>query len=211
MSDYITNSKNRKLKTKIILFLSRINIWANKLPISWRFIILMECILFASLFFPWIKLIYLDGHTVSYSAFSQFSLYIWYSILLAIVVIPFFLLSHTKKERIRALIPFRLSDTQAIVFIVSILCTTLVNLIIVNNLFSILIASRWATIAIWCKIAFSSIVMILIATYFLSKSSKISNTEICYLDHQIDDDIQDYKSIISWDSSKQKKNMSLPI
>ncbi len=26
MSDYITNSKNRKLKTKILLFLSRINI-----------------------------------------------------------------------------------------------------------------------------------------------------------------------------------------
>lgn len=211
MSDYITNSKNRKLKTKILLFLSRINIWTNKLPISGRFIIFIECILFASLFFPWITLNYLDGHTISYYAFSQFSLYIGYSILLAILVIPFFLLSHTKKERIRALMPFRLSDTQAIVFVVSILCTTMINLIIVNNLFSIQIASRWSTIGIWCKIAFSSIVMILMATYFLSKSSKTSNTDIYYLDHQIDDEIQDYKSILSWDSSKEKKNMSLPI
>ena len=56
MSDYITNSKNRKLKTKFLLFLSRINIWAGKLPLSWRLILLMEGVLWVSLFFPWFHL-----------------------------------------------------------------------------------------------------------------------------------------------------------
>lgn len=209
MSDYITNSKNRKLKTKILLFLSRINIGASKLPISGRIIILMEGVLLLSLFFPWITLQYLDGHIWVYSAFSQFSLYIGYSIAFAVAVIPFFLLSHTKKERIRAIVPFRLSDTQAIVFVVSILLTSLVNLIIVNNLFSAQMA--WSTIAVWFKIAFSALLMILISGYFLSKATKTTNTEICYLDHQIDDEILEYNSILRGDDSKKKKNMSLPI
>ena len=211
MSDYITNSKNRKLKTKILLFLSRINIWAWKLPISGRIIVLMEWVLFASLFFPWLSLTYLDGHIQKYSAFSQFSLYIWYSILIAVIIIPFFLLSHTKKERIRALVPFRLSDTQAIVFFISILLTSLINLIVVNNLFSAQMAGMGSTIAIGFKIAFSAIIFILISTYFLSKSIKTSNTDICYLDHQTHDDLSSYKSIIGEDDPKNKKNMSLPI
>ena len=211
MSDYITNSKNRKLKTKIVLFLSRINIWAGKLPISGRMIIIMEWILFTSLFFPWLSLTYLDWHIQKYSAFSQLSLYIWYSIILAIVVIPFFLLSHTKKERIRALVPFRLSDTQAIVFVISILLTCLINIIIVNNLFSAQIAGIWSSISTGFKIAFSAIALILISTFFLSKSIKTTNTDICYLDHQVPDELNNYKWILGEDDSKNKKNMSLPI
>ena len=143
MHDYITNSKNRKLKTKILLFLSRINIGASKLPLSGRCIILMEAVLLVSLFFPWLHLVYLGtSEPVSYSAFSHFSLYIGYLILATSAIIPFFLLSHTKKERIRAMLPFRLSDTQAIVFIMMILCVSLIQLMIVNNLYSSQIAAQ---------------------------------------------------------------------
>ncbi len=208
MTDYITNSKNRKLKTKILLFLSRINIWAGKLPLSGRVIILMECVLFASLFFPWITLQYLDGRSLTYSAFSEFSLYVGYGILLTIVIIPFFLLSHTKKERIRAIVPFRLSDTQAIIFVISMLLTSLINLIIVNNLFGNQIAGMGSNITTGFKMAFVAIIFIIISTHFLSKSTKISNTEICYLDHQIDDELMGYNKILN---GENKKNMSLPI
>ncbi len=211
MSDYITNSQNRKLKTKILLFLSRINIGASKLPISGRIIVLMECILCVSLFFPWLTLTYLDGHIQVHTAFSQFSLYIGYSILLVVGIIPFFLLSHTKKERIRAMVPFRLSDTQAIVFFTSILLTSLINLIFVNNLFSAQMAGMGSTIAIGFKIAFSSLMIILASAYYLSRSTKTANTDVCYLDHQIDDELLAYNSILRGDDSKKKKNMSLPI
>jgi len=211
MSDYITNSKNRKLKTKILLFLSRINIWAGKLPISGRLIILMEIILGVSLFFPWLHLTYLDGSIENYYAFSQFSLYIGYGIVMALIFIPFFLLSHTKKERVRAIVPFRLSDTQAIVFIVSLLLNTIVILIFVNNLYSTQIAALGSSLGMGFKIAFSAIICTLISAYFLSKSTKISNTEICYIDHQNDDELTKYNSILGNDDEKNKKNMSLPI
>lgn len=211
MSDYITNSKNRKLKTKILLFLSRINIWASKLPLSWRVIILMECILFCSLFFPWINLIYLDGSIHPHYAFSQFSLYIGYGILLAIIIIPFFLLSHTKKEHIRSMVPFRLSDTQAIVFIMSILLTTLINLIVVNNLYSTQIAANGSTLTVWFKVALAAILCMIGSTFFLSRFTKTANTEIYYLDHQIDNELIEYEGILNWWKDKKKRNMSLPI
>jgi hypothetical protein len=134
MHDYITNSKNRKLKTKILLFLSRINIGAGKLPISGRMILLMDAILCCTLFVPWISITYLEGNIRNYSAFSQYSLYIGYVILIAVAVTPFLLLSHSRKEYLRSLLPFRLSDSQAIVYIMTIILTMLVNLILVNHL-----------------------------------------------------------------------------
>jgi hypothetical protein len=211
MSDYITNSKNRKLKTKISLFLSRVNIWAGKLPISGRVIILMECILFSSLFFPWITLKYLDGTIQEHFAFSQFSLYIGYGIIFSIFTIPFFLLSHTKKEKIRAMVPFRLSDTQAIVFIVSILISSMITLVIASNLYGEQIAALGSNLAIGFKIAFSSIICILISAYHLSKTTKTINTELCYIDHQTDNEIDKYQGILKGDDERNAKNMSLPI
>lgn len=211
MSDYITNSKNRKLKTKILLFLSRINIWAGKLPLSWRVIILMECILFCSLFFPWINLATLDSSMHHYYAFSQYSLYIGYGVLLVIIIIPFFLLSHTKKEHIRSIVPFRLSDTQAIVFVMSILLTTLIDLIIVNNLYSTQIAANGSTLTVWFKIALASTLCMLGSAYFLSRFTKTANTEIYFLDHQTDEELFEYDNILKWGNEKKKKNMSLPI
>lgn len=212
MSDYITNSKNRKLKTKILLFLSRINIWAWKLPFSGRIILLMEVVLWISLFFPWFRFVDLYESVSIHSSFSSYSLYVGYGILLAVILIPFFLLSHIKKERIRSMIPFRLSDTQVIVFISSILLTTFVNLIVLNatytNQFAVHGSSLWSGF----KIAFSATIAILMSAFFLSKSNKELNTEIYYIDHQTDKELLEYKDILSKEDNKNKKNnMSLPI
>ncbi|MBC7504067.1 hypothetical protein H7169_03775, partial [Candidatus Gracilibacteria bacterium] len=124
--------------------------------------------------------------------------------------IPFFLLSHTKKEHLRGILPFRLSDTQAIVFIMSILLMTLLNLVIVNSLYTAQLAVG-ATLGIGFKMAFSSITCILVASYFLSKSTKSANTDIYYIDHQTDDELDEYRGILTRDDEKKKKNMSLPI
>ena len=107
--------------------------------------------------------------------------------------------------------PFRLSDTQAIVFVISILLTSLTNLIIVNSLFSSQKAGMGSNITIGYKIAFSALIIMIISTYFLSKSTKTSNTDICYLDHKIEDELSEYNNILSGENQKKKKNMSLPI
>ena len=144
------------------------------------------------------------------SAFSGFALYVGYLILMAIALVPFFLLSHTKKERIRAKLPFRLSDTQAIVFVMTVLLITLMNLIVINSVYGTQIAVA-SVLGAGFKMAFSSIVFILVATYFLSRSNKVSNTDIYYLDHQTDDELSKYKNILGQDDENKKKNMSLPI
>jgi len=128
------------------------------------------------------------------------------------MVIPFFLLSHTKKERMRAMIPFRLSDTQIIVFVTSILLTTLINLIVLNSIYSAQIAAQGSSLGSGFKVAFSAIISILVATYYLSKSNKEINKEIYYIDHQTDAELLEYKDILSGENNKKKKNnMSLPI
>jgi hypothetical protein len=132
-----------------------------------------------------------------------------YGILLAVILIPFFLLSHIKKERIRSMIPFRLSDTQVIVFISSILLTTFVNLIVLNTTYTNQFAVHGSSLWSGFKIAFSATIAILMAAFFLSKSNKELNTEIYYIDHQTDKELLEYKDILS--KEDKKNNMSLPI
>lgn len=135
MVNYIANSKNRKFKKQILTFLERLNFGAGKLPLSGRVILLMDAILVVSLFFPWIHFEYLDAKTAAFGAFSFYTGHIGYGIVVSAIGIPFFLLSHIKKERIRAHIPFRLSDTQAVVFIASMLLTSLLHMVFTSEVF----------------------------------------------------------------------------
>jgi hypothetical protein len=59
--DYIANSKNRKFKKQILVFLDRINFGAGRLPISGRLILILTGALALSLFFPWLHFQYSDG------------------------------------------------------------------------------------------------------------------------------------------------------
>jgi hypothetical protein len=135
MKNYIANSQNRKLKNKIALFLSRLNLGAGKLPLAGRVILMMCAILGVSIFFPWFGVEYLDKSTERFYAFSVYTGYIGIGILLALFFIPFFLISHAKKERIRAYVPFRLSDTQAVVFVASLLLVSMIQLISLSRIF----------------------------------------------------------------------------
>ncbi len=64
-------------------------------------------------------------------------------------------------------------------------------------------------------IATSSTICIIIAAFFLSKSTKEQAREIRYLDHHDADSLSEYRSIIEWKTWKTDKeddaNMTLPI
>lgn len=109
------------------------------------------------------------------------------------------------------MLPFRLSDTQAIIFIMNILFVSLIHLVIVNGLYSSQIAAQWSTLTTGFRLAICSVFAIFIATYYLSRSNKTSNTDMYYLDHQTDDELSKYKNILSKTDEDNKKNMSLPI
>lgn len=213
MSDYIINSKNRKLKKQITRFFSRIGFWAWWLPFSGRFILLMTGALIVSLFFPWIEFGYSDNTQESFGAFSRFTGYIGYGIFIWASIIIFFLLSHTKKERIRAYVPFRLSDTQAIVFVASILFISFIQFLIISTNYH-QIALQGVHIRGGFILATTSIIFIILAGFFLSRKSKLTNTELYYLNHQSSDTLGEYKEILhpkEWGPNKGDKNMSLPI
>lgn len=130
MEHYSTNAKNRKLKKQIQGFLSRLGFAGGKLPGSGQLILLMSIFLFVSLFLPWLQITSATQGIETYSAFSRHMGFIGYGIVIGISIITFFLLSHTKKEHIRAYVPFRLSDTQAIIFVTSMLLVAVIQLLI---------------------------------------------------------------------------------
>lgn len=140
--------------------------------------------------------------------------FIGYGILLSLIIIPFFLLSHTKKEQIRAHIPFRLSDTQAVVFVASMILTALMILMLISGIYN-QIALGGVILKNGFFIAITSTLLIIIAGFFLSRYTKVTNTEMYYLDHHIDDTLQEYRDILTQKSENKeedkKRNMSLPI
>lgn len=209
--DYIANSKNRKFKKQILVFFDRLNFGAEKLPISGRLILLLVCVLASSLFFPWFHFEYGSKDIAAYSAFSYYTGYIGYSIILTIFVVPFFLLSHTKKEKIRAHIPFRLSDTQVVVFVSSMVMVALVHLLLMVPIFSQFAITQVGT---GYLIAMSSICCIIVSAFFLSKSNKEQSIEIRHIDHREVDLPDEYASILGKKPKKESSedsNMVLPI
>jgi hypothetical protein len=212
MTDYIANSKNRKLKKRIMLFLSRLDFGREKLPFAGKMILFLDGILFLSLFFSWFHFTYIDNSVTSFSAFSVYTGYIWYALFFAILAIPFFLLSHTKKEMIRAYIPFRLSDTQAIVFIVSMILTGLLHLMFMSRTFH----QFTIDIRVWNGfiLSLTTSICILVSAYFLSRQSKQWSVEVRYIDHTTTDSYGEYGEILKkpWDSNDlHDSNMKLPI
>ncbi len=194
MVNYIANSKNRKFKKQILTFFERLNFGAGKLPLSGRIILLMNAVLLISLFFPWIRFEYLSGEEGSFGAFSFYMGHIGYGIIVSLIGMPFFLLSHIKKERIRAHVPFRLSDTQAVVFIASILLTGLLHIVFASEVF--LQFAQKAELGRGFLIATSSTICIIISAFFLSRKTKEQARETRYLDHHDAENLREYRSII---------------
>ncbi len=210
MTNYIANSKNRKLKKQILLFLERLNFGAGKLPFSGRVILFMNIILFLSIFFPWFHFSHRNNQLDKIYAFSEYTGYIGYGLLLVIIAVPFFLISHEKKERIRAHIPFRLSDTQAVVFVTSLLLTSLIHLLLISRTFHQFVLD--IDIGSGFIMAITSCIMIIASAFFLSKNSKEEGMDIRYFHHKEKDHFEEYRDILRGPSDKDDdSNMTLPI
>lgn len=213
--DYIRNSKNRKLKTQILNFFSRLSFGGKKLEIAWRSIIAWNLGLLFSLFFPWIHMDFLDDVSRSYSAFSLYTGGIGYGIIVAFFMIFFFLLSHEKKERIRAYVPFRLSDAQAIVFIDALILTACIHMVIISLNYT-QFALNGVHLGFWFMCALTSSFLILVSAFFFSRHEKSVSVSLNYLSKKEIDEFSEYQDILdyssSWKSQKEKdKNMTLPI
>lgn len=212
MEHYSANAKNRKLKKQILNFLSRIGFAGGKLPTSGKLILMFAIILAISLLLPWVQITSGTGEITTHSAFSRYMGFIWYGIIISLIVIFFFLLSHTKKEHIRAYVPFRLSDTQAVVFVSSMLLVCLVQLMILSPTYQILGS---ISLQKWFILALSSILMMILCGFYLSRTMKAENTESYYLNRDFSEELWEYKNIIHPDShqknERKKENMSLPI
>lgn len=213
MSNYIANSKNRKLKKQILLLLERINFGAGKLPFSWRVILFMNFLFLLSLALPWFHFQYRNNQVDTFFAFSEYTGYFGYGVVFAVVIIPFFLVSHTKKERIRAYIPFRLSDTQAIVFISSILLSASIHLLLISQTFHQFALD--VEVGNGFLLFLTSCICVLISAFFLSKATKEQSMDMRYLQHNEWDQFQEYRDILNveWkkDGSNKDTNMTLPI
>lgn len=209
--DYIANSKNRKFKKQILVFFDRIHFGTGKLPLSGKFILLLVWVLGLSLFFPWLEFEYINKEAESFTAFSHYVGYVWYLIIAAVFTVPFFLLSHTKKEKVRSIVPFRLSDAQVIVFITSIILTSLIHLLAMIHVFS-----QFATpsVANWLILALTWSFCIIVAAFFLSRRTKEDSIEIRHFDHQ-DASLNDEYAQILWrkkgKGDSDNENMVLPI
>lgn len=213
MHDYTINSKNRKFKKRVLSWIERLNFGAGKLPLSGKIILILDCILLSSVFFPWLHFSYVDESHDVFSAFSVYTGFSGYWIVLSVILIPFFLLSHEKKEKIRWFIPFRLSDAQAIVFIASMILVTSIHQLFISLAFA---RSAQIDIGAGFLLAVSSVMSIIFTSHYFSRQMKIQGVELQYLDHHDVSDIDDYRQILeqgsrSKQTTEKEKNMTLPI
>jgi hypothetical protein len=126
----------------------------------------------------------------------------------------FFLLSHEKKERLRAYVPFRLSDAQAIVFVGAILATAIISFTVASFAYT-RISSQAVIPGIGLKLALTAVGLLFFAAYFFSQSEKSRAVRMSYLDKKEHTPLDEYRDILDTDHGNlgktKEKNMSLPI
>ena len=109
--DYITNSKNRKLKNKIHTLLARLSFNFLHLSGSLRIISIGIVLSLFSLFLNWFSI---TDNTFSGNAFSIHTGYIGYIIIIINTVLCFLLLSNTGKEKLKTKAHLTFSDHTVI-------------------------------------------------------------------------------------------------
>lgn len=207
--NYLTNSKNRKIKYNFNIFFNRISFNFLNLTTSKKITLIWIIISFISLFLNWFTLEF--NTVIKNNAFSLNVWYIWYIVIIMILILSFLLLSNINKEKIKSKINIIFYDYTIIIFFGIIIF--LLTLVIFN-------AIRWFTlffqnITIWNGIVFELIWAIFIIFWWVL-SYKENKEELLHKlfveNNQLnqDSDLEEYKNII-WNKWNNKKNMSLPI
>jgi ACR3 family arsenite efflux pump ArsB len=89
--------------------------------------------------------------------------------------------------------PFRLSDTQVVVFIASMVLVGLIHLLSMVRVFTQFAAPEVGTGAL---LAFSSVSCIIVSAFFLSRKNKEDSIELRHLDHREVEMTDEYATIL---------------
>ncbi len=218
--NYILNSKNRKLKTKVIHLTSRLTFWLSHIGILEKYILISLSFLVVSLFFPWFQAFVLVGKNLD-------PFYVWSGgytgiilglILVVTTTVLFFIFSNSRKERIRPYIFLGVTDGQLYLILSLLLLVVLLDIHRYSLTFE-QFASGWTETRSGYILALIGTVNLWIGWLLFHRSEKKESRELAYIDRTNNYELEDYKEILHQNSpsdipspsKKDKKNMSLPI
>jgi len=205
--DYISNSKNRKLKNKIHFLFARLSFNFIHLSGSLRVISIGVFISFFSLFLNWFSIID-NGFTGN--AFSVHTGYIGYIIILINSILCFLLLSNTGKEKLKTKAHLTFSDHTII--IASGITLFLLTLVIFNSIRGFVLF--YQNIVIGDGIIFQYIGSFFITVggflYYREKKQDFLSTMYVENAQASDSFLADYEDILG-KNDPDKKNMTLPL
>jgi hypothetical protein len=205
--DYITNSKNRKLKNKIHSLLSRLSFNFLHLSGSLRVISIGIALSFFSLFLNWFSI---ANSPISGNAFSIHVGYIGLIIILINSVLCFLLLSNAGKERLKTRAHLTFSDHTVIIS--AGITLFLLTLVVFNSIRGFVLF--YPNIIIGDGITFQCIGSIFISLggllYFREKKRDFLSTVYVENTGANDSIFAEYEDILG-KNDPDKKNMTLPL
>ncbi len=218
--NYILNSKNRKLKTKVIHLTSRLTFWLSHIGILEKYIVLSVCLLVISLFFPWFQALVTIGKSLHpyYVWDNGYTGIILQLVILVSGIVCFFIFSNSRKERFRPYMFLGVTDGQLYLILSVLLFVILLDI----HRYTIVFL-QFASGGIETK---SGYILALIGTinlwiwwYLFHRSEQRESRDLAYIDRNNNYEFDDYKEILGQSSpinnssqpKKDKKNMSLPI
>lgn len=205
--DYITNSKNRKLKNKIHSLLARLSFNFLYLSSSSRIISIGIFLSFFSLFLNWFSIV---DNSLKGSAFSIHVGYIGYMIIIINSVLCFLLLSGTGKEKLKTKAHLTFSDHTIIM--ASGVTLFLLTLVIFNSIRGFVLF--YQNIVIGDGITFQCIgsIFIMIGGFLYYREKKQDFLSTVYVENTGANDslFAEYEDILG-KNDPDKKNMTLPL
>lgn len=206
--NYITNSKNRKLKHRIRLVFGRIQFHLFHLSVGGKIAFIGIVISLISLFTSWFSTV---DPVDSYGAFSVASGYLGYMIVLLDSVTLFTLLSQATKERLKFKTHISVSDSTLITVsgtIMMFLSVAIFNAIRGHEIFfSNISIGKWAVFAALGWVCITAWGILAYAEYKKEVLKRIY-VENAQMKESI---LEEYKDILDKKEEKEDTNMSLPI
>jgi uncharacterized membrane protein SirB2 len=205
--DYISNSKNRKLKNKIHMVFNRLSFNFLHLSSEARVIWIWLIISFFSLFGKWFSIV---DNTVQGNAFSLHAGYVGYIILALLTFLFFLLLSNREKEKIKTRVHFPFSDHTMIIF--SGITILLLTFVVFNSIRGFVLF--YQNIIIGKGIIFECIGAIFIIfwwyVYYRGKKQELLRTVYVENNQSNASLFEDYEELLSR-NDPNKENMTLPL
>jgi len=205
--DYISNSKNRKLKNKIHLVFNRLSFNFLHLSRASRVIGIGLIISLFSLFGNWFSIV---DNAVRGSAFSLHAGYVGYIILALLAFLFFLLLSDREKEKMKTRVHFPFSDHTMIIF--SGITILLLTFVIFNSIRGFVLFYQNITIGRGIVFECIGAIFITLGGYIYYRERKQELLRTVYVENsQANASVfEDYEELLGR-NDPDKENMKLPV